>query len=250
MSGGGTRSGRRSGSGAKNNASPASGEYKEFDDVPLDFGFYEGYAYSLDGNSGGETVKWFEENSNFRSVINEMSDDDKGAFIEYAKGKFMYGQQYAGFSSMTQNEQKLTRIYDKFLDKSVVNSNVKVVRFATPELLLGAGKIVNVSLSDLQAMKGKIITSKANLSCSAAKEGLKIGDDAKNIEYKLHIPAGAKGAGMYIGVKDIHGWETKQREFMVNRDTQWQVGNTKWNKSRGIFETDLFFKGTMPHDYN
>ena len=161
----------------------------------------------------------------------------------------MYGKQYKSFSKMTAEEQDWTRTYDKFLDKSVINSNVKVVRLATPELLLGKG-IIRVTLTDLQAMKGKVITSRANLSCAAAKEGLTIGDLTKQVEYKINIPKGSKGAGMYTGVDDIHFWGVKQREFMLNRDTMWRVGDTKWNSKRKIFETDLFFDRQLPHDYS
>ena len=89
---------------------------------------------------GEETVKWFEKNSNFRSLIAEMSVNDKVAFQNFSKGYFMYGQQYKGFSKMTAEEQDWTRTYDKFLDKSEVNANVKVVRLATSTFLFGKGK--------------------------------------------------------------------------------------------------------------
>ena len=240
MSGGGTRSGRRSKGGT------AAPSYQEFTDVSGTSGVLAGYSYTGDG---AETVKWFEKNSNFRSIIAEMSVNDKTAFQNFSKGYFMYSQQYQGFSKMTSEEQDWTRTYDKFLDKSIMNANVKVVRLATPELLLGKGKI-RATLEELRAMNGNIITAKANLSAAAAKEGLSVGDLTKQVEYKIYIPKGSKGAGMYTGVDDTHRWGVKQREFMLNRDTRWRVGDTKWNNKRKIFETDLFFEDLLPHDYS
>ena len=241
MSGGGTRSGRRNNVGSKANTAPASGEYKEFNNVPL-----SGYSYLGDGS---ETVKWFEENSNFKEILEKTTVPEKTALKLFSSGQFMNGQQYEGFSKMIRLDRDCTLTYDKLLDQSVMNANVKVVRLATPELLLGKGKI-KAALTDLQAMKGKVITSKANLSCAAAKEGLTIGDRTKQVEYKIYIPKGSKGAGMYTGVDDIHNWGVKQREFMLNRDTRWRVGDTKWNNKRKIFETDLFFEDLLPHDYS
>ena len=246
MSGGGTTSGRRNNVSAKANTTAASEVYKEFADMSVASSGLAGFSY---GEDAAETVKWFEKNSNFRSLIAEMSVNDKVAFQNFSKGYFMYGQQYKGFSKMTAEEQDWTRTYDKFLDKSEVNANVKVVRLATATFLFGKGKRT-ATLEELKAMNGKVVTSKANLSTAAAKEGLSVGDLTKQVEYKIYIPKGSKGAGMYTGVDDTHKWGVKQREFMLNRDTRWQVGDTKWNDKRKIFETDLFFVEQMPHDYS
>ena len=60
--------------------------------------------------------------------------------FRYSQGYFMYGQQYKSFSKMTTLEQIWTRTSDKFLDKSEINANVKVVRLATSTFLFGKGK--------------------------------------------------------------------------------------------------------------
>ena len=70
MSGGGTASGRRNNVSTKANTATASEAYKEFADMSVTSSGLAGFSY---GEDAAETVKWFEENSNFRSVIAEMS---------------------------------------------------------------------------------------------------------------------------------------------------------------------------------
>lgn len=135
------------------------------------------------------------------------------------------------------------------LDKSVVRTSVTLTRSSTAEFLFGGGKRT-ATLAELQAMKGRIITSKANLSSAAAKQGLSIGDAKKKIEHKMHIPAGSRGAGMYIGVSGFHHWGEWQREFTINRYTKWQVGDTRYNKKTRMYEVDMYFDSASQHDYS
>ena len=72
------------------------------------------------------------------------------------------------------------------------------------------------------------------MSFGAASQGLTIGDSSKKVEYKLRIPPGSKGAGMWIGDKRINGWGAEQREFMSNRDSVFKVGKTTYDKRRGV----------------
>ena len=137
------------------------------------------------------------------------------------------------------------------LDRSVMTKGVAVVRRATPELLLGAGA-GRPTLEQLQAMEGRTITSKGNMSTGAAKQGLTISSVGthKPCEYRIHIPAGSKGAGMWIGDARINpGWGAKQREFMTNRDISLKVGKTTYDKKRNVFITDVYFVGRLAHDY-
>ena len=235
---------KRGSSGAK---APSTLEYKEFTTMPLKPETPgDTYDYGADGFS---TTRWFEENSNFREILANANGQDKIALHEFTIGHFMLGQQYHGFSRMTPQEQNYVRSYDRMLDKSVMGANVKLTRLATPELLLGGGRRT-ATLEELQAMKGRVVTSKANLSSAAAKVGLTIGDATKAVEYKIHIPAGSRGAGMYIGVHGVHAWGERQREFMLNRDTNWLVGDARYDKKRGVYEVDLYFDGRNPHDYS
>ena len=237
MSGGGTRSGRRRTGGAVD----SSAAYKEFDEVATS-------SFSFDGEDTA-TADWFEKNSNFSEICNTITEDDRSALVGYTSGDFMRGELYYGFSKMDNYKQSVCKKLDNILDKSVINSNIKVARLSTAEFLLGKDKIKG-TLEELQATKGKTITAKSFLSTCAAKEGLEIGNNTKQVEYKIHIPKGSKGAGMYIGGKKLNLLAMYQREFLVNRDTQWKVGDTKWNAKRKIFETDLFFEDLLPHDYS
>ena len=234
MSGGGTRSGRRNTS----TSSTTIGFYKEFEDVPIVNSFLD---------PGISTTQWFENNSNYKELVGKITNEEKNAINDYTKAMFMNGQLYNGFSKMSDVEKKTCRILDNFLDKSVIKSNVKVARLSTLELLFGAGN-KKATLEQIRAMKGKIVYSASFLSTCAAKEGIIPLD--KNVEYKIHIPAGSKGVGMYIGGPNINQFAQYQREFLVNRDINFRVGDTKWNNKRKIFETDLFFEDLLPHDYS
>ena len=221
--------------------------YKEFETIPLKPSTPgDTYDYGYDGS---ETTKWFEDNSNFREILASANSEDKTALHEYSIGHFMDGQLYRGFSKMTSYEQDYVRSFDRMLDKSVVRSSVTLTRSSTAELLFGGGHRTT-TLTELQSMKGRVITSRAHLSSAAAKRGLTIGDKKKKVEYKIHIPAGARGAGMYIGVDGFHAWGERQREFMVNRDTKWTVGDAKYNKATKMYEVDLYSVDRLPHDYS
>ena len=223
--------------------------YKEFDTVPKGYGIKTDTWDYGDGEDAYDVIGWFLANSNAYDIFGDMSEADTSALEEYTAGAFMDGQQYKGFSSMSAEEQNWTRTYDRLLDQSVINANVKLTRFSTPELLFGGG-VKTTTLVELQTMKGKVITSKANLSTAAAKVGLSIGDGTKQIEYKIHIPAKTKGAGSYIGFPGrMHSYGVIQREFMLNRDTNWRVGDSRYDAKRKIFEVDLFFDSLSPHDY-
>ena len=112
-------------------------------------------------------------------------------------------------------EQQLTRVYDKYLDQSVINAGVEVRRLGSAELLLGSGRSLARSIEELKALEGRDIFAKGSMSFGAAAEGLYIGGDSrKNVEYKLRIPGGSKGAGMWIGDSRINGWGPEQREFL------------------------------------
>ena len=224
--------------------------YKEFDGIPKGYGIQtDTWDYGR-GEDAEDTIEWFLANTNAFEILDNTSRTDIQAINEYTTGLFMNGQQYKGFSSMSAKEQHYTRVYDRLLDQSVVDANLKLTRFSTPELLFGAGA-KTTTLTELQAMKGRVITSKTNLSAAAAKVGLSIGDATKQIEYKVHIPAKAKGAGMYIGFPGwMHAWGVRQREFLLNRDTRWIVGDSRPSSKPGVFEVDLYFEKLLPHDYN
>ena len=218
----------------------ASG-FKKFTDT------HDGSGFSFRGD-GKETIKFFDENSNYNELIMSMNRDDHDAFEEWMSGLFMNGQQYRGFDNMNEWEQQYTRSFDKILDKATLKQGIEVRRLASAELLLGKGNRTG-NQKDLDAMKGRIVTSTGNMSTAAAATGLSIGDRSKNVEYVYKIPGGTKGAGMWIGDNRIGGWGAKQREFMMNRDTAWSVGKTTFNKSRGVYEVEMNWVGLMEHDY-
>jgi hypothetical protein len=88
------------------------------------------------------------------------------------------------------------------------------------------------------------------MSTGAAKTGLGIGSSSgKQVRLRIQIPAGAKGAGMWIGDSRIHGWGAKQLEFMTNRDSYFKVGKTVFDKASGMYVVNIKWVGHDKHDY-
>ena len=229
-------------------------KYHEFTDTTTQ-------THEYDTDNGEDEREWFLDHSNYDSLIDDMDGMDENAFRAWTRGSFMDGQQYGGFSNMTDTEQNRTRVYDKYVDQSVVDEGITLSRRATAELL-GLSSRDNPSLSQLKRMKGKLIVSKGSMSTAAAKDGLTIGAtySEKPIEYKVHIPGGAKGAGMWLGDKRINGWGPEQREYMTNRDSVYVIGDSttkkvttdSWLYGKSTHEVKvvhIYYLGRLPHDY-
>ena len=169
------------------------------------------------------------------STREEKREEEEAKPEEERKYHYFYDQEY-------------TQRYDDMLDKSVITKGVTVVRRTTAEWLFGKGHY-SASLEELKSMAGKEITIKGNMSTGAAAQGLTIGDDSKHHEIRIRIPAGSKGAGMWIGDHRVNGWGPEQREFMTNRDIVVKVGRTTYDKTRGVYVTDVTYTRRMPHDY-
>lgn len=226
------------------------GRYVDFDGNLVREGHLVEYATEYKG-SGLEVTEFFKANSNSTELIKNMSTDEQKAFKDmWSKGKFMQGQQYNGFSNMKPRFREATKVFDKYLDQSTLDAGVEVVRLSDAQLLFGAGSRTG-SLEDFIAMKGKQVTCNANMSFSAASEGLRItyAGEAPTVEYTLKIPKGTKGCGMYIGDDQINIWGDKQREFMTNRNIWMSVGDTTYDTEKNIFKVELNYGGLMDHDY-
>lgn len=144
--------------------------------------------------------------------------------------------------------REYTKHYDQILDKATLNHGVVVSRDSTAELIFGKGH-KTASLEELKAAEGTIVKSKSAMSTGAASTGLAIGDASKQILYRIQIPAGSKGAGMWIADSRIHGWGRDQREFMTNRDSVFKVGKTVWDDRLKKYIVNLKWVGHTKHDY-
>lgn len=216
------------------------------------------YHYFYDKPSGGWTyegdghhqVEWFKRNTNADDLISSVDEKTKRAFLNWSSGFFMSGQQYDGWDRMSLQDKEFTQRFDDVLDRSEIKKGVTVVRKTDMQLILGKG-VKKGSLADLRAMEGKDVISAGSMSTGAAAQGLNISSSGshKPLEVRIHIPAGSKGAGMWIGDSRINHWGPEQREFMTNRDSVYTVGKTTYDKDRKVYITDIYFKGRMPHDY-
>lgn len=217
-----------------------TGRYKSFSDTrdPSSTEF---------SGDGKEQADFFNENSNYSELIDEMTWQENAAFADWANGAWTDGQQYNGWDNMSPEERYTTQLFDDVLDKSVLTSGVEVVRRSDAQLVMGAGN-TTASLADLQKMEGQVITAKGNMSFSAASEGIPMSSSG-NIEYRLKIPGGSNGSGMYIADDRINDWGAGQREFMTNRDISIKVGKTTYDSNRGVHVVELQYVGRQPHDY-
>ena len=216
-------------------------QYASFPDEPLD-----DFDYKEDGS---EQVEWFRENSNVEELIDGMSNGEKRAFSRWAEGMFMWGQQYDGWDNLGHDEKLYTQTYDDILDKSVISKGVSVVRLTTAEIFFGKGHSC-ADYDELAALEGQTILSKGNLATAAANKGLTVGQHTKEHEIRINIPAGSKGAGMWIGDERVNmRYGARQREFLMNRDVLLKVGKTTWDESRNVLITELTYVGRTPHDY-
>lgn len=216
-------------------------------------GNYTSFGDTLDGNKpvfvgdGSEQAAFFGANSNYNELIDDMDWQHEAAFVDWSIGVWMDGQQYKGWSGMTPEERATTKMFDDVLDKATLDKGVTLSRRADAQLILGKGNR-SASLEELKSMEGSIVSSKANMSFSAASQGIPMGTSG-NVEYKLSIPGGSKGAGMYIGTDRINDWGSSQREFMMNRDISFKVGKVTHDSRRNVHVVNLQYVGRQAHDY-
>ena len=227
-------------------------KYREFSDRTDDGWDFDSGRRS---EGGKEQVDFMNRTSNYNELIDKMSGTERNHFRKvWAPGYFMWGQKYGKFSDMDTNLQDATRTFDKYLDQAENREGFIVRRLGTAELVLGAGDTVPRSLEQLQALKGRVVTSKGSMSTSLAAHGLpiaySIASSGKKMEYEIRIPGKSKGAGMWIGDKRINGWGTRQREFMTNRDSSFVIGDTRYDASRGVYVTQLTWVGHEKHSYD
>ena len=232
--------------------------FNGFDDTPYDWGHYLG--------SGKAQEEFFKNNSNNEEILDEIYSNyhDQSQFNSvWVPGDFMHGEGYKDWDDMADWAKEAIKVYDKYLDRTVLNKGLVVNRLATAELILGKGNKFPSSLEQLQALRGKVVVSLGNLSTGVAKEGLTIGSplttnpkisweksSAKSIEYKIKIPKGSKGAGLWIGDGRVNShFNNEQREFMMNRDIRLRVGRTKYDSKRDVYVVEMTYVGRIPHRY-
>ena len=221
----------------------SEGEYHLFEGDPI----MGGWEY---GGSHKAVKDFFDRTTNYDELISKMSREEREAFRNWARGYFMSGQQYKGWEDMSTEDRRLTRIYDKYLNQTEVREGFTVYRAAGYELI-NSGSRSSLSIDEIRGMVGEIIPSKGSMSTGCGTAGL-VGmgrGSGKSVEYKINIPKGSTGAGMWIGDDRINGWGPKQREFMTNRDSLFRIDGVRINE-KGRTEVELTYVGhTKHHDY-
>ena len=242
-------------SSAAQSQSPTYTSYTEFPDEAED-----GFNYAGDPQT---VIDFFYETSNLAQIESNLSDLEYEVLQRYSRGDLMNADQYNDWDDMMPKTAAMLQVLDGLIDKFVLNQGVVVTRLSTAEMLTGKPY---ATLSELKDLEGTTIINRGVLSCSAAKEGLAIGDpdlkvgyknasarsmygNVKTVEYRIKIPP-SKGAGMYIGTKALNKtWGADQREFIVARDTHLKVGKTTYDAHRDVCVVELEYKKTSIHGY-
>lgn len=203
------------------------------------------HSYAGDGQ---EQVDFFYENSNFDWLLSDLDEDQEEALRSYTEGELMRSYAHSGWDEMPVYIQDMVRSMDEVIDQATLDEGVVVTRLSNAALLLGYDN-KQALLTELKAMVGKRVVSKGFMSCGAADEGLSIGNRHKMVEYKIGIPGGSVGAGMWLGDDRINNWGARQREFCLNRDTEYEVKSVNFDPERGIYTVALEYVGRHEHDY-
>ena len=232
--------GDRAANGNGNENGERRGDYHEFKDVAIN----GGWEYSGDGR---DVIEFFKKYSNHYDIINNLTYQEQRAFQKWTAGHLMDSRQWQEWSRISPDLQRTIMDIARKLDAARIDRGIVVVRGGSAQLLGLSHRVSDIS--QLQALKGEIKTSSGLMSWGAAKEGLLIGDTSKNVEYRLRIPEGTKGSGMWIGDSKIHGWGAAQREYITNRDISVRVGDSHYDRRRGKFIVELEYVGKKKHPW-
>lgn len=238
------RVGERRENGNNNESNGSDREYHEFDGVSDS----DGWEY--EGDDVRQVIDFFKRYSNSYELLDSMTPEEQHAFQAWARGDLMNSMQWMDWNRIPPYMKRVIRNIAEKLDESRLDRGMVIARLGSGELL-GIGSMAR-NLGELQALKGQILTSKGMMSWGAAKEGLRIpgGWQDKNIEYKLRIPAGTKGSGMWIGDRRVHTyWGSAQREYITNRDISVRVGDSYYDRHRGKYIVELDYVGRQKHPW-
>lgn len=234
--------------GGNNNNNEGNGrdnDYHEFEGVSD----YDGWEY--EGDDVQQVLNFFRQNSNSYELLDSLTNEERGAFQEWTRGALMDSEQWYDWHSISRWTQNIIRNIAKKLDTARLDRGMVVTRLGSGELLPGIGRMAS-SLGELQALKGQVIPVNGLMSWGAAKEGLLIpgGGRPKNIEFKLRIPAGTRGAGTWIGDSRVSPyWGARQREFITNRDIDVRVGDSRYDRRRDKYVVELEYVGRRRHPF-
>lgn len=203
------------------------------------------HSYAGDGQ---EQIDFFYENSNFDELLEDLDYHQEEALRAYTEGELMRSYAHSGWDEMPSYIQDMVQSMDEVIDQATLDEGVVVTRLSNAALLLGYDN-KQALLTELKAMVGKRVVSKGFMSCGAADEGLSIGNRHKMVEYKIGVPGGSVGAGMWLGDDRINDWGAQQREFCLNRDTEYEVKSVNFDPERGIYTVAMEYVGRQEHDY-
>ena len=206
--------------------------------------YRRGFEYQDDN---GAAEDFFRRFSNFDELLRSLNYSQREAFRAWTRGELMDSEQWREWDNISGYTQRILRGLDSVVDKATLDRGIVITRAGSAELLL-PGKRLASNLQELQSLVGNVVTAKGYMSFGAASEGLPIGSQ-KNVEYKVRVPAGSKGAGMWVGDSRVSDWGSLQREFLMSRDTSYRVDGVSYDSKRKKYIVDMTYMGKQKHDY-
>lgn len=208
---------------------------------------------SHDFGHNPDIVQYFKDNSNIEQLLPLLNSTESVYFENWAAGWFMSSMGRGSssqrkYSDLDPASQKMLRTYDKYIDKSEFHEGIVVRTLGGYSPVTGNRGVP--SDAEWAKIVGNPVKLNMPMSAAAAAHGLTIGQKGKNVEYVWHIPPNTKGVAMPLVDRRVNpDWQERQREVMMNRDVYWRPGNRTFNKSRGVWEIQMYYVGKDKHDY-
>lgn len=198
------------------------------------------------GSNAQETHGFFNNSDNanqseWENLISSMKDG-------YNAMKDFTGSSYNGYFAKlyTTPWEKIPfeqRKKISALSNAIRNYDLKqpiVVHRFTDFQIFGKAKSDNMTLTELQAMKGKFLHNNSFLSSSAAYKGVAV--QSSKVDLKIHVPAG-KGIGAFVGKQGLSSLSTGESEFLFNNNLWFRVGDARYNEKTKRNEVDIYVVG-------
>lgn len=213
------------------------------------------HRFSEDNEELKSVNQWFQDNSNLDGWLGSLSDEERRSIDNLVGGQLMDPDAYLPWKEIPESMKRTILGVASALDRSE-HANPFIVHRASHWRLMnedGSNTPLTVEQINEMASRGYVVRTKGHMSTSAAESGLHI-DGLQPVEYRIHYPGGkaSKGAGMFISSPEAKikgftkhrgiGFE-REREFVGNKGSAFQVGGAHYDPIRMMTVVDLYYIG-------
>lgn len=208
------------------------------------------FAFLPDSDTEKSIMDFFDKTSNSKQLTDRAADSiTRYAVDAYISGKLARRDFHTGnIEKLSVYQREMIKHLDSLTDRSNFTKSFKVTRLSNGNLLGIKGQVF--SFESLKELEGAYIHSFGYLSCCVADKGLALRDSSKQFQYNIYIPPNSRGAGIFLGYKNINRLKgISQREFLTGRDGIYKIGKIKdFDTVKKIYEIDLYYIGRYEHD--